>query len=128
MGKATSIPRVPNDYFDEKFLLTAGGTTTAVWLFCAVVSNLIPGFKDENWKYIAFVISMAMTFIFAAKTGQTKVRTYTLIILNGMVIYAGATGLNGISRSANFFGTTKVTSGNADKVIRGSLFPFIKEP
>jgi uncharacterized membrane protein len=85
----------PPQFFTIQTLFTAAGTTTAVITVTSVLHSL---FEKLPARWFAFVFSLFLTFTgIAVRHEPYNAANILLAIINGLVVYAAAVGVNNIT-------------------------------
>jgi hypothetical protein len=120
-GKNTS------EFFTLDSFKSLAGSSGAVWVSCAVINSVF-GFNPK-WLGLGISVIIALTVCITQK--KKSIKYYAIALLNGMLIYSTAVGLNTIN-NADFSSkstapdTTKKTSMIRNVVHYSSLIPFDK--
>lgn len=114
-----------NEFFTLDSFKSLAGSSGAVWVSCAVLNSVF-GF---NPKWLGLGISIIIALIVCITQKQKSIKYYVIALLNGMLIYSTAVGLNTInnadfSTKSTATDTTKKTSMLRNDVHYSSIVPF----
>ena len=90
-----SSPSAPVQFLTLETLFSAAGATTAVITVTSVLNSLLRNFPA---KWFALGFSVCLTMIGIGVLGQPyRAATIFLALINGLVVYAAAVGVNNVS-------------------------------
>jgi|GEM_PF-5890250 hypothetical protein len=127
--KANPTPaqlHIPSNFFTFDTFKTLAGSAGVVWICCLVIGSLIPksSLNCYQWRYIALLLSEMATIGMLLRSKKRKLENWFLTILNELLVFINASGLNAISTGMAF-----VDKDNSDikSAHTMSLFTFTKE-
>jgi len=87
-------PNDANSLFTVTSLLSLQGSATAALLVPNALKFLISSIPEWAIKWIAFVISLGLSFLVAAIASDTSVVKWVLAFFNGFLVFMSAMGIN----------------------------------
>ena len=98
-----SSTSAPVQFLTLETLFSAAGATTSVITVTSVLNSLLRKFPA---RWFALVFSVCLTVIGIGVLGQPyRPATVFLAVINGLVVYAAAVGVNNVSTSSTGGGT-----------------------
>jgi len=94
--------QIPNDFFTATSLATFAGATLVIWVIISSLGMLIDnkGFQN-NKKWVAFGLSIVLSFVAAALTSSQTAWTWVIAIPNGFLLFLTSMGTNTITSHPN---------------------------
>ena len=130
----TAPSQLPSEFFSTKSLFTLSGSAGAVWLFCLVLSTLIPAntLSVYYWRLIALLCSESLAVIIIWQQRGNSLKKWLVGIFNGLLIFINASGINAVSTGLAFENRDNIKTESAfyypgNKMQIAAIFPFNHE-
>ena len=87
-------PQAINDLFTPESLLSLQGSAIAALFSANVFGYLIANLSDAGKKWIAFIVSLVLSYLVAYLATDQNIVKWILAFFNGLVVFAAAMGGN----------------------------------
>lgn len=137
MAPEPSSAKLPSELFDEKSFYTLGGASAGVLLTCWAINFVLPDLPAEAFRVFALVLSELFAILIMTQSKNTKATRWLFAFLNGLLIFANASGFNAMTASYNNKMNSADTTGKkssgyffnlqdytAESYQQASLFPL----
>ena len=131
---SNTTPQIPSDFFSANTLFTLSGSACAVWLFCLVLSAIIPvnSLPVYYWRLIALLFSESLAIVIVLQHRSDSSAKWLIGIVNGLLIFINASGINAVSTGLAFENRSnikleKTSYISEQKNMMSSFFPFNHE-
>lgn len=101
---SNTTPQLPSDFFSANSLFTLSGSACAVWIFCLVLSAIIPAnsLSVYHWRLIALVFSEFLAVAIVLQQKNNSSIKWLIGLINGLLIFINASGINAVSTGLAF--------------------------
>ncbi len=123
MAAEPTPTKLPTELFDEKSFYTLGGASAGVLLSCWAINYVMPNLPSEVFRILALVFSEAIAFAIMVQSKNRKAIRWFLAFLNGLLIFANASGFNAMTAS---YSSKMNASDSAARKTSGLYFHFQK--
>lgn len=90
-----------SELYDTKTLFTLSGASMAVWIFTAVLANILK-IEVQNIKWVGLLVALFLAYAGAFNLNQKfNINLIIVAFFNGLLIYITASGIDSINHSAD---------------------------
>jgi uncharacterized protein YukE len=134
MAENNNPVNLPTELISEKSFYTLGGASASVLISCWAINYVTEGsnlLDYRDYRIIGLLLSEIAAFIIVFKTQKQEGMKWIFALLNGLLIFLNASGMNAMTAS-NIFNKDQDTSKSSSTMIRAinehqrqaSLFPL----